>query len=312
MTVEINFPQTLFDLDGLSKTVLEMGEDLPSDHVGATDPVYRARRKEICTLAKEHQTGKPIPTVKYTDIEIETWGVVYNKLKELYPTHACRAHLNAIKLMEEECGFTPNNIPQLEDISNFLFKRTGWTIRPVTGLLTPRAFLNSFALKVFHATQYIRHHSKPLYTPEPDICHELLGHAPLFADPDFAAFSHAIGMASLGASDDDITRLSTFYWFTTEFGLCREDNELRAYGAGLLSSFGELEYCLSEQPKLQSLVPEVASVTPYPITEYQPLYFVAESFEKMKEQMVSFGQSIERPYDFVYNPETQSITFKCK
>lgn len=117
-----------------------------------------------------------------------------------------------------------------------------------------------------------------VFSDRRDLCHELLGHVPLFANKEFAEFSQEIGLASLGVSDEDIQKLATIYWFTVEFGLCRETEGLRAYGAGLLSSFGELSYCMTDQPKRLSFDPNIASDTSYPITEYQPVYFVAESF----------------------------------
>lgn len=176
------------------------------------------------------------------------------------------------------------------------------------GLLSSRDFLNGLAFRVFHSTQYIRHHSKPLYTPEPDICHELLGHVPLFADPAFSEFSQEIGLQSIGASDDEIKRLASVYWFTVEFGLCREDGAIKAYGAGLLSSFGELEYCItSSECERVAFDPWDAAETPYPITQYQPKYFVAGSFEEATEMVRRFAQSFHRPYPIRYDPYTGTM-----
>lgn len=178
------------------------------------------------------------------------------------------------------------------------------------GLLSSRDFLNGLAFRVFHSTQYVRHHSKPHYTPEPDVCHELLGHVPLFANAAFAAFSQEIGLASLGASDEDIVRLATIYWFTVEFGLCKdgaEGKEVKAYGAGLLSSFGELEYSLSDKPKLVDFNPEICSKTEYIITQYQPLYFVASSFEDAQSKVRSFAQTMSRPFAVKYDPYTCTV-----
>jgi len=301
------FPRKIRDIDHFSAKILAAGGDLESDHPGFSDKEYRKRREEIAQIAINYRHGEPIPKIAYTPEETATWGAVYDKLVALYPTHACREMNHIFPLLKENCGYSRDNVPQLEDVSRFLMDTTGFRLRPVTGLLSSRDFLAGLAFRVFHSTQYLRHHTRPLYTPEPDLMHELMGHAPLFADPDFADFSQEIGLASLGQSDEDVTKLATVYWFTVEFGLCRQDGDIRAYGAGLLSSFGEMEYAKSGEPKLLSLDPEKTSMTEYPITTYQPTYFVADSFERAKDQVTNFASTLQRPFAVRYNPYTQGV-----
>jgi phenylalanine-4-hydroxylase len=302
------FPRRMADLDTFAAKVMTYGADLDADHPGFKDEVYRRRRLEITTLARSFRTGMALPHIEYTAEEVATWGVVFTKLKELYPRFACKQHRFVFPLLEAHCGYRADQIPQLEDVSLFLQSATGWRLRPVMGLLSPRDFLNGLAFRVFHSTQYIRHHSMPLYTPEPDVCHELLGHVPLYADPAFSEFSQEIGIASLGASDEEIERLSAVYWFTVEFGICREDGAVRAYGAGLLSSFGELEHaCTSDIPKRLPFDPWVAATTKFPITSYQPTYFLASSFEVMTELVRRYASSFARENDVIYDPYTQTV-----
>ncbi|XP_011504492.1 PREDICTED: protein henna [Ceratosolen solmsi marchali] len=301
------FPRRIRDLDKFANQILSYGNELDSDHPGFTDSVYCERRKYFADLAYNYKHGQPIPTVVYTKKEIETWGVIFRKLTSLYPKYACKEHNHVFQLLIENCGYSENHIPQLEDISNFLKDCTGFTLRPVAGLLSSRDFLAGLAFRVFHSTQYIRHYSQPLYTPEPDVCHEVLGHVPLFADPDFAQFAQVIGLASLGAPDEYIQKLATCFWFTVEFGLCRQNGELKAYGAGLLSSFGELQYSLSGKPELKPFDPETTALQKYPITEYQPIYFVAENFDDVKEKMIKYAHTIPRNFGVTYDFYTQSI-----
>jgi phenylalanine-4-hydroxylase len=154
----------------------------------------------------------------------------------------------------------------------------------------------------------------PLYTPEPDICHELLGHAPMFADRDFCDFSQEIGLASLGASDEDILKLARCYWYSVEFGLCKEDGKHKAYGAGLLSSFGELEYACSDEhlgaekpPEIRPWNPEDAAALDFPITTYQPVYFLAESLQDAKDQMRAYCEDLPRPFFAQWNATNDTI-----
>jgi phenylalanine-4-hydroxylase len=226
----------------------------------------------------------------------------------------CQLMQHSLSLLKTHCGYRRDNIPQQQDISAFLKERTNFVMRPVAGLLSSRDFLNGLAFRVFFSTQYIRHHATPLYTPEPDLCHELLGHAPMFADRDFADFSQEIGLASLGASDEDVQKLAHCYWFSVEFGLCREEGQNKAYGAGLLSSFGELEYACSTdhpgadvKPVIKDWDPETAATQEFPITTYQPTYFLASSLSDAKQRMRTYCESLQRPFFALHNAQLNSV-----
>ena len=141
----------------------------------------------------------------------------------------------------------------------------------------------------------------------------------MFANQDFCDFSQEIGLASLGASDEDIEKLARCYWFSVEFGLCEEfdvengQNQMKAYGAGLLSSFGELEYACgavegnTAKPKIESWDPSKAALQEFPITTYQPLYFLAESLADAKNKMRKHCEGLPRPFFAQYNNQTKTV-----
>ncbi len=264
---------------------------LDADHPGFNDPEYRRRRDEIAQLATDHRPGQPLPRVVYTAAETATWNTVFGELRKLYPTHACREYNDAI----DAIGFQPDAPPQLADVDAFLSRRTGFRLQPVAGLVSPRDFLAALSRRHFPATQYVRHHSAPMYTPEPDVIHELLGHAPMLAIPEYADLTQKIGEATLGAPDAQIELFSRLYWYTVEFGLVRQDGGLRAYGSGLLSSFGELSHALAGapgDPDVRHFDPASACQLPNPITTYQPVLWEVPSIHAAFELASRFIEQV--------------------
>jgi len=256
---------------------------LDADHPGFHDAVYRRRRNEIARTALDYRDGQPVPSIDYTEREHEVWAEVWRHLDPLHDRYACRAYREA----GDRIALSRERIPQLTAVNATIQPLLGFRMTPVAGLVAAKSFLSQLGRDTFLSTQYMRHHSVPLYTPEPDVVHELIGHAATFADPTFVALNRAFGEAALRAQDDPetIERIGRLYWYTLEFGVVREAGRLCVYGAGLLSSFGELGRFENEEELRNWDVEEIAN-TAYDPTQYQQNLFVAPSFDAMAEDVM--------------------------
>jgi phenylalanine-4-hydroxylase len=264
---------------------------LEADHPGFNDQDYRDRRDNIARLALDYVEGGVLPHVSYSRLESGTWRTVFRELLRLYPTHACAEYNNNLNSI----GFHAGEIPQHADVDDYLREQTGFRLMPVAGLLTNRDFLGLLARRVFPATQYIRHHSAPAYTPEPDVIHELLGHAPMLAVPAYADLSAQFGSYAKHANDEQIEKLSRLYWYTVEFGVVRQDEEIRAYGSGHLSSFGELARTISGKGAVfLPFDPEEAAHRSYDPTHMQPVLYVVDSIQEALDLSCSYAERLLR------------------
>jgi phenylalanine-4-hydroxylase len=165
-------------------------------------------------------------------------------------------------------------------------------------MINSRSFLNGLAFKTFFCTQYLRHKSVPFYSPEPDVVHELMGHIPLFANPDFAEFSQEIGICSLGASDATIELLAKVYFYAIEFGVIQASDSVTVLGAGILGSCEETELVGTQQGKLKPWVTSEVINTEYELSEMQPFYYAVSSLHELKEQVMSYLNTLPRQVAF--------------
>lgn len=259
---------------------------LDRDHPGFRDADYRARRNEIAALAEGWTPGEPAPTIVYDACENGVWKTALAELRPLHRRFACGAFETAWPILD----FADDAIPSFAHVNDRLAARTGFRLAPVAGLASPAEFMGALADGVFFATQYVRHHSAPLYTPEPDVLHELIGHAALLADDRFATLNRAFGEATRRASEPEIEALIRVYWYALEFGVVGPPGARRVIGAGLLSSFGELGRFETEA-ELRPFDLDVIRNTPFDPTDYQRVLFVAES---EAELMTRLGAWLDR------------------
>jgi phenylalanine-4-hydroxylase len=261
---------------------------LPADHPGVFDVAYRARRAAIADAGERYRSGDPIPGVEYTDDEHALWRLVASELARKHERFACeaaRAGATALALPTYE-------IPQLEDVSRRLDALTGFRVEPVPGLVPTRRFYGALADRCFLSTQYMRHTSVPFYTPEPDLVHEVVGHCSLLANPMFARLHRLAGEASKRVdSQAALDFFSRVFWFTLEFGVLIERGELRCYGAGLLSSFGEIE--VFRNARIRPFDIDAMGRTDYDITTYQPVLFAADGIDQVAEELGTWFEAFD-------------------
>jgi phenylalanine-4-hydroxylase len=218
--------------------------------------------------------------VPYTDEENQTWHELITTQLPRLDGRVCDEYVRALDRM----AFPRDRIPQLHEVSAVLMDHTGWSVVPVPALIDFRTFFRLLARRQFPAATFIRRRDELSYLPEPDIFHEIFGHTPLLTDRRFAAFVEAYGKAGLAAEPSDHAMLARLFWFSVEFGLLRTSEGLRACGAGIVSSPGELIYALhSDEPVRKRLDPVDALRTPYRIDIYQPVYFIADGLDELYE-----------------------------
>ncbi|MGB7207677.1 MAG: phenylalanine 4-monooxygenase [Pyrinomonadaceae bacterium] len=275
------------DLPPFRDMKFENINQLHLDHPGANDPAYRERRNYIASLAKKFRDTGVITDVDYTEEEQGVWRKVAGQLEELHQQRASQFYLDA----KRDLGFSNDRIPQLTDMNRRLKELTGFRLAPIEGLVETRAFLSWLSFRTMLSTQYIRHHSKPEYTPEPDIVHEAIGHIPTFTNKNFADYSQFIGHGARIANDRQLEELGRLYWFTVEFGLKEEDGEIKAYGAGLLSSVGELEHAFGDEVERRPFDFEEVINHDFTYSDLQPVLYVIPSYDYLKEITRSYIES---------------------
>lgn len=223
------------------------------------------------------------PWDSYSDGDHDVWRQLYARQREILPGRACDAFLRA----QDTMGMTPDRIPKFSDLNAALGAATGWRIVGVEGLLPELDFFTHLANRRFPVSWWIRRADQIDYIEEPDLFHDLFGHVPLLMDPMFADYLEAYGKGGVkahGFGPDALMQLARLYWYTVEFGLIRQPDGLRIYGAGIVSSKGESIHCLeSAAPNRLGFDLERVMRTRYRIDTFQKTYFVIDSFEQLIE-----------------------------
>ncbi|TVQ30921.1 MAG: phenylalanine 4-monooxygenase [Phycisphaeraceae bacterium] len=227
---------------------------------------------------------------RYSDDDHEVWSILFKRRMEQLEKDASNVFLDGLRVI----NLKEDGVPDLREVNANLARMTGWQSRGVPGYLPAKSFFAFLAKRQFPTTITVRPKNSMDYLPEPDIIHDVFGHVPLHADPVFADFLQTYGQAALHTNDPYHTeRLARLFWFTVEFGLIREDGRLKLYGSGLISSDGEGRHALqSDEVERRPFEMERVCDTSFEIDHYQPILYVLDSFEQLRDAMNSYAEKL--------------------
>ena len=221
------------------------------------------------------------PWSSYAREDHATWATLFKRQQQVLEGRACGEFLDN----QRKFGMSPAQIPRFDELNRVLKPATGWELIGVEGLLPELAFFDHLANRRFPVTWWLRRPEQIDYISEPDLFHDLFGHVPLLLNPLFADYMQAYGAGGVkahGVAPEALVNLTRLYWYTVEFGLIRQDDGLRIYGSGIVSSKGESIHSLeSDAPNRIGFDLKRIMRTRYRIDTFQKSYFVIESFEQL-------------------------------
>ena len=228
----------------------------------------------------------------YTAEDQKVWRILFERQFPSLPKAATKQFLLGLGQVK----FTGDAIPNFTETNKILEELTGWEIYAVPGIVADALFFDLMANKKFPATTWVRKMSELDYLEEPDMFHDVFAHIPLLANQAFVDFLQAISKFGQEWIDDEwaIHLLSRIYWFTIEFGLIREDGEVKIYGAGVLSSSGETKYSLSNEPNHFEYDIDKILDTPYRKDNMQKDYFIIDSYEQLYECVPEIEEELDK------------------
>ncbi len=274
--VEID-PRTMIEPPDVATFELEPG------HPGLHDEAYVQRRQHLFDQCRRHRLealGPPL--IEYTSEETRIWRDVSPKLDELHRQHACSIYLHA----KDALGISATEIPQLRTLSERLLHETNMHLVPAEGPLPYRVFYSYIAKRGFPVTQFLRHGTHPEFTPEPDMIHDCLGHVPPLMNRDYAELLTLIGKAAYATPDPrQLLALKRLSWFSVEFGLMEERGAIKVFGAGILSSTGEIPFSLSGDVTRRPFITDEVIETDYDPSRMQDQLFIIPSFVFLRREI---------------------------